>query len=154
MADSIAERLRALEDREAIRELIARYGPLADSGDAAGVAALFAPDAAYAVGGMGEAKGRAAIAALIEGPLHRALMARGCAHVLTSPVIDLHGDRASARCHSVVFVREGEGWQAVRVAANRWELVRDGQGWQVTRRDNRLLDGSEAAQALLGNSAP
>ncbi len=154
MAERIAERLRALEDREAIRDLIARYGPLADSGDAAGVAALFAPDAVYAVGGMGEAKGRAAIAALIDGPVHRALMAQGCAHVLTSPAIDLHGDLAKARCHSVVFAREGEGWRAVRVSANRWELARSAQGWWVTRRDNRLLDGSEAAQALLDSRNP
>jgi uncharacterized protein (TIGR02246 family) len=154
VVERVAERLRALEDREAIRDLIARYGPLADCGDAAGVAALFAQDAVYAVGGMGEAHGREAIAALIEGPVHRALMADGCAHVLTSPAIDLAGDRATARCHSVVFRKEGEGWQAVRVSANRWELARAGKGWQVTRRDNRLLDGSDAAQALLGNSAP
>ena len=154
MAERIAERLRALEDCEAIRDLISRYGPLADSGDAAGVAALFAEDAVYAVGGMGEAKGRDAIAALIEGPVHRELMANGCAHVLTSPAIDLAGDRATARCHSVVFRKEGEGWQAVRVSANRWELARTGKGWQVTHRDNRLLDGSEAAQVLLGNPVP
>jgi len=38
---TLEERLQALEDREAIRALIARYGPLADSGDAAGVAALW-----------------------------------------------------------------------------------------------------------------
>jgi len=153
VVERVAERLRALEDREAIRDLIARYGPLADSGDAAGVAALFAEDAVYAVGGMGEAQGREAIAALIEGPVHRELMANGCAHVLTSPAIDLAGDRATARCHSVVFRKEGEGWQAVRVSANRWELARVGKGWQVARRDNRLLDGSEAAQVLLGNPA-
>ena len=154
MVERIAERLRALEDREAIRDLIARYGPLADSGDAAGIATLFAEDAVYAVGGMGEAQGREAITALIEGPVHRQLMADGCAHVLTSPAIDLAGGRAIARCHSVVFRKEGEGWQAVRVSANRWELARTGKGWQVTRRDNRLLDGNEAAQALLGNPVP
>ncbi len=32
-ADTLAARLQALEDREAIRDLIARYGPAADSGD-------------------------------------------------------------------------------------------------------------------------
>ena len=32
-ADTLAARLPALEDREAIRDLIARYGPAADSGD-------------------------------------------------------------------------------------------------------------------------
>ena len=149
MPERLAERLRALEDREAIRDLIARYGPLADSGQAEAVAALFAEDGVYAVGGMGEAQGRAAIAALISGPVHQALMADGCAHVLTSPVIALEGDRAVARCHSIVFRHEDGEWAPVRVAANRWELTRGKAGWQVTRRDNALLDGSAASRALL-----
>lgn len=149
MPERVTERLRALEDREAIRELIARYGPLADSGDAAGVAALFAEDGVYAVGGMGEAQGRAAIAALISGPVHQSLMADGCAHLLTNPVIELDGDRALARCHSVVFRHDEGEWIPVRVAANRWEMARGVSGWQVARRDNVLLDGSAAARLLL-----
>lgn len=142
-------RLQALEDREAIRNLIASYGPLADSGDAEAVALLWTRDGVYAVEGFPEAQGHAAIAALITGPVHQALMARGCAHVLGAPVIDLDGDRASARCHSVVLARTGEAWEPVRVAANRWELVRTPTGWRVTRRDNALLDGREAAHVLL-----
>lgn len=149
MPERLVERLRALEDREAIRDLIARYGPLADSGQADAVAALFAEDGIYAVGGMGEAKGRAAIAALIEGPVHQSLMADGCAHILTSPAIELAGDHATARCHSIVFRHEDGEWAPVRVAANRWELARGPEGWQVTRRDNALLDGSAAARLLL-----
>jgi hypothetical protein len=147
--DTSARRLQALEDREAIRNLIASYGPLADSGDAAGVALLWAEDGVYAVDGFAEARGHAAIAALIAGPVHQALMARGCAHLLGAPVIDLDGDRARARCHSVVLAKAGEGWEAVRVAANRWELARTPKGWRVIRRDNALLDGRVAAQALL-----
>jgi len=143
-------RLQALEDREAIRDLIARYGPLADSGDAAGVAALWTEDGSYAVGGMTEAKGRAAIAALIEGQMHQSLMAGGCAHVLGPVAIDLDGDTATARGHSVVFRADGEGgWTPFRVSANRWSLARTPEGWRVTRRENALLDGSEAARALL-----
>lgn len=148
MADPLADRIKVLEDREAIRELICRYGPLADSGDAHAVAALFAEDGVYAVGGMGEARGRAAIAGLIAGPVHQSLMTDGCAHVLTAPQIDLAGDRALALCHSVVFSHQGGIWNAVRVAANRWELARTASGWLVTRRDNALLDGSAAARSL------
>ena len=99
---------------------------------------------------MGEARGREAIAALISGPVHRSLMADGCAHVLTSPIIELAGDRATARCYSIVFRHEEAEWAPVRVAANRWELARAATGqWQVVRRDNALLDGSAAARALL-----
>lgn len=142
-------RLQALEDREAIRDLIARYGPLADSGDAQGVAALWAEDGVYAVAGFGEAKSRAAIAALINGDNHRQLMADGCAHVLGPVAIDLEGDTAVARGHSLVLRWTGDDFEVHRVAANRWELARGVGGWQVKRRDNALLQGSEAARALL-----
>lgn len=150
MPPSAEARLQALEDREAIRNLIARYGPLADSGDAAGVAALWTEDGCYAVGGMTEAKGRAAIAALIEGEMHRSLMADGCAHVLGPVAIDLDGDTATARGHSVVLRADGQGgWTPFRVSANRWSLARTKEGWRVTRRENALLDGAEAARVLL-----
>ena len=145
----LSARLRALEDREAIRDLIASYGPLADTGNAAALAALWHEDGAYAVDGMGESTGRAAIAALITGPVHQQLMADGCAHVLSPVTIELDGDRATARGYSCVFRWTGESWEAARVSANRWELARHNGQWQVTRRDNALLNGDEAARALL-----
>lgn len=123
--------------------------PLADAGEAEAVAALWSEDGSYAVGGMGEARGRAAIVALIRGPLHQSLLADGCAHVLTSPMITLDGDQAVARCHSMVFRHENGVWAPVRVSANRWELARNDIGWQVVRRHNALLDGNAAARALL-----
>lgn len=152
MADALDQRLRALEDREQIRDLLARYGPLADAGDAAAVAALWTSDGIYAVDGFAEARGHAAIAALIEGPVHQQLMADGCAHVLSAPAISLDTDRAEALCHSVVFRQNPDGWGAVRVAANRWQLVRTGAGWRAARRDNALLDGRGAARALFAVS--
>lgn len=149
MPDSLETRLRTLEDKEAIRELIARYGPLADSGDSEGIVGLWADDGSYAVGGMTEAKGKAAIADLIDGETHRQLMRGGCAHLLGPVAIELNGDVAVARGHSIVFRNVGAGFEAWRVSANRWELERGDQGWQVRRRVNAPLDGSEAARALL-----
>jgi uncharacterized protein (TIGR02246 family) len=152
MADTIAalaQRLQVLEDREAIRTLIAQYGPLADSGDAAAVAALWAEDGEYAVAGFAAAKGHAQIAALIDGPVHRALMAQGCAHVLGPVAITLDGDKATARGHSVVFRHEAGTFAAHRVAANRWSLERRAAGWRVVHRANALLDGAAAARVLL-----
>lgn len=149
MQGSLETRLRALEDKEAIRELIARYGPLADSGDSAGVAALWAGDGSYAVGGMAEANGRAAIAGLIDGETHSQLMQDGCAHLLGPVAIELEGDVATARGHSIVFRQTYAGFEVWRVSANRWELERGTEGWLVRRRVNAPLDGSEAARALL-----
>jgi uncharacterized protein (TIGR02246 family) len=140
--------LQALEDRAAIADLIARYGPLADAGDAAGIASLWVDDGVYAVDGFPEACGHAAIAALITGPVHQELLARGCAHLLGPATITLAGDWAIALCHSMVLAKSDEGWIPVRVAANRWELVRTQESWRVVRRDNALLDGRERARAL------
>lgn len=153
MFKTLAARLRALEGREAIRDLIASYGPLADTGDAAALAALWHEDGVYAVGGMGESEGHAAIAALIEGAVHQQLMANGCAHVLSPVTIDLDGDRATAQGYSCVFCWTGEVWQAARVSANRWELARREGIWKVVRRDNALLNGDQAARALLSPPA-
>ncbi|MFZ1741811.1 MAG: nuclear transport factor 2 family protein [Pontixanthobacter sp.] len=147
--DDPEDRLLALEDRAAIEALIASYGPLADSGDAAGVARLWTDDGTYNVGGFGTATGHREIAALIEGPTHQELMHAGCAHVLSPHVITLDGERASATGYSVVFRKQGDAFQPWRVSANRWELTRTRDGWRVQHRDNAPLDGSEAARALL-----
>ncbi|MEY4721529.1 MAG: hypothetical protein RIQ46_1254 [Pseudomonadota bacterium] len=102
---------------------------------------------------MGVAEGREAIAGLIDGPTHRALMADGCAHLLGPVAIALDGDRATARGHSVVFRHTGQGFEAFRVSANRWDLVRTADGWRVRHRENAVLDGTGAARALLAQPA-
>lgn len=142
-------RLQALEDREAIRDLIARYGPLADAGDAPGVAALWAADGRYAITGFGVAEGQEAVAGLITGESHQQLIADGCAHVLGPVAITVDGDTAIAQGHSVVFRWTGAGFEAARVAANRWQLIRTTNGWRVASRENALLTGEDAARALL-----
>ena len=146
----LAARIALLEDREAIRELIARYGPLADAGDCAGAAALWTDDGVYEVGGFGSYTGRAAIQTLLEGESHQGLIHGGAAHVLSPPVIDLDGDRATARTYSVVFRKSGDNWEAHRASANMWHLVRVGGEWKVARRVNQLLDGSADARTLIG----
>lgn len=143
-------RLGELEDREAIRNLIAGYGPRADSGDAAGVAALWCEDGAYEVGGFGTSQGHAAIAGLIDGPTHRQLMQDGCAHLLGPVHIHIDDDRATVVGHSCVLRHHDGGFETYRVLANRWELAKQPDGtWRVTLRTNRLLDGDATAQALL-----
>lgn len=142
MAD-VQSRLQRLEDLEAIRNLIASYGPLADSGDADGVAALWSVSGAYDVGGFGVSVGRPAIAALISGKTHQSLMAQGCAHVLSPHQIMLDGATAIATGYSIVFRKIGDAYEAWRVSHNRWELSRQTDGsWLVDMRINRPVSGS------------
>lgn len=136
-------RIECLEDIEAIRNLIASYGPLADSGDANGVASLWSENGSYDVGGFGVATGHQEIAALIAGEMHIALMALGCAHVLSPHHVTLEGTKAVATGYSTVFRKRGEAYEAWRVSANRWELARQADGsWLVDLRVNRPVDGS------------
>lgn len=147
--ERLAARVRLLEDREALRDLIARYGPLADSGDAAGVGQLWAEDGSYEVLGFARAEGRAAVASLIESVEHRSLMADGCAHILGPVALDIDGDRASARGHSIVLRNCEAGFFVYRVSANHWQFARTSEGWQVVARTNALLNGQESARLLL-----
>ncbi len=144
------ERLQVIEDRLALADLIARYGPAVDSGDGKSLARDWCEEAVYAGDGW-EFRGREAIAGIPDFPQHRAFMAQGCAHVLGPHAITLSGDTASARGHSLVMVHaQAQGlWQVVRASANLWQFRREPQGWRILRRDLRPLDGSPAAQALL-----
>ena len=49
---TIEERLQRLEDIEAIRNLISRYSPLTDSGQAEAVARIWTEDGEYDIGGF------------------------------------------------------------------------------------------------------
>ncbi len=159
-------RLSLLEDQIALYQLMSLYGPLVDSGQAGRAAALWTEDGLYdwgagpvaddvvsdgvvVEGAAGAARGRAALAGMVEGAFHQAIIAGGAGHVIGLPHITLMGDRARAISYSRLYRREGDGFQVWRVAANAWDFVRTAEGWRVERRINRLLDGQESARALL-----
>ncbi len=151
---ALEQRLTAMEDREAIRDLIISYGRLADAGHADAVAQLWTADGTYEVVGFATATGHAEIASLITGPVHQGLMANGCAHVMGQLNVELSGDSATARGHSLVMRHKSEAaesstFEVYRVSANCWTLVRTAEGWRVSHRANSLLNGDEAARILL-----
>jgi hypothetical protein len=141
-------RLRLLEDRLEILQLIASYGPAVDSRSARATAALWADDGSYDFGGP-PLVGAEAVGDLVNLGTHTAYVARGCAHVLGMPMVTITGDSAIATGYSRVYLREGDGWKVERTSANRWNLVRTVAGWKVQSRVNRLLDGRAEARALL-----
>ena len=147
MSSRLERRIRALEDRLAIMELIARYGPAVDRGDADAVARIWQPDGRYRIGDR-ELAGEE-VPRLVEWPTHLDYLAAGAGHLLTTPTIELGDDVATAWNHSLVLVRRAEVWVADRVSANRWSLERAADGWRVRERVNRLLDGAEQARAIL-----
>lgn len=146
----LESRVQSLEDRLAIYDLVAAYGPSVDAGDAAVAADLWTEDGTYDVD-TGTYEGRDGIAAMVESRLHQGLLERGCAHLTGPPRVDVDGDVAVAVCHSQLVVRrvDGSGFDVVRATAHRLDLVRTDTGWLVHRRTSRLLDGGEPARDLL-----
>lgn len=137
-----------LQDRLAIMQLIASYGPAVDSVSAGETAALWTEDGTYDLGGE-QLLGAEAVGALVDLPGHRGYVASGCSHVMAMPVIAIDGDTATVVGYSHVYTGAGDGWKVERASANCWNLVRTPGGWRVRSRINRLLDGSEDARAIL-----
>jgi hypothetical protein len=145
---SIEERLADIEDRLAIYHLIASYGPVADSGSGDVAEKMWTRDGSYD-SGVGVFQGAAALREMLaEGELHRSLMAGGCAHLTTLPMVRVQGDRAIAVCHGQLLRRKADSFEVWRTSAVKWTLARGPEGWRVESRQNRLLDGSKPAQEL------
>ena len=139
--ETLEKRIAALEDRLAIYQLVASFGPAADSCEGAVISNLWLEDGTYETGHKTFA-GAAEVGNVVETEMHRQFLEPGCAHVLSLPVVTVDGDRAIATGYSRVYQRDGDQWRVARASANRWELERRGAGWKVARRINRMLDGS------------
>ena len=161
MAD-IEARLRAIEDRLEIYNLIASHPPSADTGADYFTRAVYTDDGAIDLGGGKGATGNEAVAAIMTTPGHGAAIAGGLAHFCGLPRIELDGDTATVTSylqiltphpteapHEVPNHGVSNGFRIHRVGANRWELIRTPQGWKIKRRTLRPLDGSEPAREIL-----
>jgi hypothetical protein len=159
---TIEERLRAIEDRLDILNLIASHPPSADSGADCFTRQVYTDDGVIDLGGGKAANGNDEVAAMVKTPGHQAAIAGGLAHFCGLPRIDINGDAATvtsylqiitphpdAAPHEVPNHGTTRGFRIHRVGANRWELVRTASGWKIKRRTLRPLDGTEPARELL-----
>jgi hypothetical protein len=146
---ALEKRVRELEDRLAIYQLLSTYGPAVDSGESRAAANLWAEDGVYDVGGMYQAKGHDAIAALYDAKGHQDLIHAGSAHATGMPNVKVNGDTAQAVAYSQVLLKDGDGFKIWRNSANRWDLVRTDKGWKINLRYNRVLDGSQTSHDVI-----
>ncbi|HEX4245111.1 MAG TPA: nuclear transport factor 2 family protein [Acidimicrobiales bacterium] len=130
----MADRLQRLEDLEEIRQLFVDYGHHLDSGDFAAYGALFADEGEVLLGPVGRAKGPAAIEALMRRTLEGA---QGSSfHIVSNPIIDLHGDRATSEVMWTVVARDKQDSAAVTMLGrHRDTLTREGGRWRFLRRE-------------------
>ena len=161
-ARTIEERLRAVEDRLDILNLIASHPPSADSGADYFTRQVYTDDGVIDLGGGKAASGNDEVAAMVKTPGHQAAIAGGLAHFCGLPRIDIDGDSATvtsylqiitphpnAEPHEVPNHGTTRGFRIHRVGANRWDLIRTASGWKIRRRTLRPLDGTEPARELL-----
>lgn len=153
------DRLSRAEDELAVLRLLASYSPRVDSGDAEGVAELWTDDGVYDVD-TGVLEGHDGLVDMVRGDAHQGLIAHGCGHVPSLPVVLLDGDRAVATGYTQLVVRSSRPgrYTVMRVTASRWELERRGpvdapdRGWRVVLRTARAVTDDGEGRALLGRS--
>jgi hypothetical protein len=134
--------MSALDDKDAIRELMAEYCFRLDDGRFAEMAALFTVDGTWETA-FGAATGREAIAALAADLRARAGAARPrAAHLVTNIVITLDGERARARSNWLVMQNSPAGPKLGSGGAYLDDLVRvDGQWRFRHRKIDRFIAG-------------
>jgi hypothetical protein len=160
---SLEDRLRAVEDRLAIYNLIAGHPPSADTGAAAYTEAVYSEDGVFDRGAdLPGWSGNKSIGANLQSPGHQAAIDGGLAHFTGLPHVTVDGDEAVVISYLQILTpkKTGEaievpnhgasrGYHIHRVVTNRWDLVRTASGWKIKRRTLRLVDGSEPSRDIL-----
>ena len=122
-----------LEDKDKIREVLAKYCTFGDNSRFSELAALFTEDGSWE-GRMGSAKGRADTEALMvktnplagQGPVRR--------HLVTNVVIVINGDSADV-ASTFMMVRESENGPMIgAVGSYKDVLSKRGQDWLIVTR--------------------
>jgi hypothetical protein len=161
--NGLEQRIRAIEDRLEIYNLIASHPPSADTGDPAWAEAAYTEDGVFDRGpGLVGATGNKALGALLQSDGHQAAIAGGLAHFAGLPYVQIDGDEAVVISYLQILTprKSGEaievpnhgasrGYHIHRVVTNRWELKRTKSGWRIKRRTIRLVDGTEPSREVL-----
>lgn len=159
VAASLEQRVKVLEDKLDIIQLIMSYPLALDSGAQRYCGSVWTEDGIFDRGSSepaehsGGYQGSYGLKTIIEemnGPAIRTARAHGLAHLMTAPYVQVDGESAIATNYNQLMEGRPDGFVTTRVSANRWELVRRDGGWRIARRTLRLLDGSPEAQQLLG----
>ena len=160
---TLEQRIRAIEDRLEIYNLIAGHPPSADTGADYYAEAVYTEDGVFDRGAdLSGASGNTAIAANLKSPGHQAAIAGGLAHFTGLPYIELDGDTAVVTSYLQILTPHksgvaievpnhgaSRGYHIHRVVTNRWELARTDAGWKIKRRTIRLVDGTEPSREIL-----
>ena len=118
----------------ALRDLVARYADAVSRQDSAAVADTFAVDGVWSVGGYGEPRGHAEIAAFLDGLLDNWEV---IVHALLSGRVHLdptNHERATGRWYISEFGRRSDGTEVFFAGVYHDEYARVGGLWRFARR--------------------
>jgi 3-phenylpropionate/cinnamic acid dioxygenase small subunit len=137
-SESIETRLRRLEDREEIRQLLIAYGHTLDMRDFVGFSRLFARNAEYVGGGGADVTiGPEAIGNLLEEIFREnpAGLNSPNFHLFANETIRIKGDEAMSTSKGAFIVRGNDNRpETVMLATYHDELIRENGTWKFKRR--------------------
>lgn len=159
----IETRLRIVEDKLAIYQLLASHPPSADTGAADYTISAYCEDGVFDRGPtLDGANGATEVAAFLLRPEHREAISGGLAHFTGLPLIDLRDATAIVTSYLMIVHLDHEGaprilanhgvsmgYRIHRAVVNRWELARETGHWLIARRTLLPVDGSDIHQELL-----
>jgi len=134
---TLEKRVQQLQDEQAIREVVIRYGEYLDARDYAGYASLFASDGVW-TGGFGSATGPAAIQEMLEKNLGKpepGFVNKSNFHLMTTVVVHVDGDTAKVRSRYTFFTASADNRPTPAIAGRYVdEFVRENGTWKIKRR--------------------
>lgn len=129
-------RVRALEDRDAIRALLVAYATTLDNRDFAGFEQLWAKDAEFFGGTGNTAKGPAAIRDLLRGLLgtNGASTPGRDFHLVMNQTVDVSGDTATGFSRGTWVSTNADNRLQVTIIANYYDqFIREDGRWKFKR---------------------
>ena len=155
MADPLADRIKVLEDREAIRECLYRYSRGVDRLDADMVRGAYWPDIVdNHTGFSGNAEGFIAWAFPIMGTMDQTQ------HFIANVLMSIRGDQADVESYFYGFHRINlpDGGKSDVIGAGRYldRFEKRGDEWRIARRDvvtdwfRQYPDSADWSQGMLG----
>lgn len=134
---SLEARVQRLEDREELKELRARYCYCVDTEDWESFFDLFTDDPVLDFGGMGVYEGRDGLEEFTREFVDAQL--QGSAHMLTNPILDIDGDRATGKWYVEAPITFADGSGAWRQGYYRDEYRRVDRTWKIAHSTMRFL---------------
>lgn len=148
--NALETRLQHVENQLALYQAVSTYGPAVDSLELELAASLWTDDGVYDIGDERfDMAGHADILDTLNADYHQALVAEGCAHTMSLPLIAIKEDKAIGLGYHRLYTHQDEGFGLHRLSVSRWDWVNASGHWVAERRTHRLLDGSPEARDLI-----